>query len=438
MKLVADERNVASAIVAGSFVDEPSPVRDNWLQGGWEAPIPLERDRGVDELIHSSAFALLSDGTLSFVEPHTLVLLTGDGNDNDGRTNFPQIVANALSQNTNDCVKWKVEIWTWASAKSSEYDRFDSNDNFRVNLLDDYRNELLDLSPQARSDGAGVGASKGGDAGAGAVASKGGGGGGGGGGDVERRVAFQCPLHPAFFKKKADFAMAYFAKMHATQELRASLAAVDPRLKRVEITPGVPSIIVVEGDLSAENETNRSLIVEQAKKKISEVLGKVVEDPPFELTGVFSNDEIKADAAVKQAVFDLKVSYYSSSSGKKNCAVGGAEQLPVKVNLCYFRGNETGRDEVKRLMLLIKVEGFSQVNLIEKQQLQQKRSQHERKRQPGKASVWDDDETQQELYPVRTGKEGGFDVDKSHMMPGKTGEEGDPQQGKDLTTTWGL
>ena len=78
LQLIADERKVVKAIVAGSFVDEPSPVWDNWLQGGWEAPIPLERDRGVDELIRSSAFALLSDGTLSFVEPHTLVRITID------------------------------------------------------------------------------------------------------------------------------------------------------------------------------------------------------------------------------------------------------------------------------------------------------------------------------------------------------------------------
>ena len=93
--------------------------------------------------------------------------MTGDGNDNGGRTNFPQVVENALSQNTNDFVKWKVEIWTWAAAKGSEYGRFAGNDNFSLHLLDGYRDELPDLSPQVGGVVGGGGVGGGVDAGGG-------------------------------------------------------------------------------------------------------------------------------------------------------------------------------------------------------------------------------------------------------------------------------
>jgi hypothetical protein len=54
----------------------------------------------------------------------TLVLVTGDGNDNDGRTTFPKIVTEALKKNSsreasNEHALWKVEIISWKRCLSN-------------------------------------------------------------------------------------------------------------------------------------------------------------------------------------------------------------------------------------------------------------------------------------------------------------------------------
>jgi hypothetical protein len=48
-------------------------------------------------------------------KPHTLVLLTGDGNDNNGRASFVGVVTIALKKH------WTVEVWAWRASVSSRY-----------------------------------------------------------------------------------------------------------------------------------------------------------------------------------------------------------------------------------------------------------------------------------------------------------------------------
>jgi hypothetical protein len=50
--------------------------------------------------------------------PHTLVLLTGDGNSNNGASRFPDCVEKALRQG------WKVEVWSWKRSTSQVYRTF--------------------------------------------------------------------------------------------------------------------------------------------------------------------------------------------------------------------------------------------------------------------------------------------------------------------------
>ncbi len=67
-----------------------------------------------------------------------LVLITGDGNENENRTSFPQIVSTALDYG------WTIELWSWKaslSAKFTEIQRKDSS-KMKINSLDTYRTKI--------------------------------------------------------------------------------------------------------------------------------------------------------------------------------------------------------------------------------------------------------------------------------------------------------
>ena len=106
--------NVDEAIVAGSFAKHPdTPLWDKWRDSAWDVRL-LQlvggKEQAVDDILQSPLFATLAS---SYKEPRTLVLLTGDGNDNDGRTTFPLAVETALRQNILDIrhPRWKVELY---------------------------------------------------------------------------------------------------------------------------------------------------------------------------------------------------------------------------------------------------------------------------------------------------------------------------------------
>jgi hypothetical protein len=90
------------------------------------------KEQAVDDLLHA---AMLDDISKSFPERRTLLLLTGDGNDNGGRTSFPKVVEKALLNN------WDVEVYAWARTTSHKYRLFEDAypDQFSLNYLDDFK-----------------------------------------------------------------------------------------------------------------------------------------------------------------------------------------------------------------------------------------------------------------------------------------------------------
>eukprot|EP00617_Octactis_speculum_P018671 CAMPEP_0185751992 /NCGR_PEP_ID=MMETSP1174-20130828/10765_1 /TAXON_ID=35687 /ORGANISM="Dictyocha speculum, Strain CCMP1381" /LENGTH=152 /DNA_ID=CAMNT_0028429223 /DNA_START=54 /DNA_END=512 /DNA_ORIENTATION=- len=54
----------------------------------------------------------------SYARTQTLVLLTGDGNENSGRASFVELVDQALMAG------WNVEVWSWRRACSRKYVEF--------------------------------------------------------------------------------------------------------------------------------------------------------------------------------------------------------------------------------------------------------------------------------------------------------------------------
>jgi hypothetical protein len=126
---------IATRFVAGSTpADDTSSVKldskqRQWEQAGYEVhTFPRTgahggREFGVDEMLHSKVFhqihlANLEDNkrkAQSSKTAHTLVLLTGDGNDNSGRTTFKDTVEIALGYG------WRVELWSWKHSLSRAF-----------------------------------------------------------------------------------------------------------------------------------------------------------------------------------------------------------------------------------------------------------------------------------------------------------------------------
>jgi hypothetical protein len=67
-----------------------------------------------------------------------LILLSGDGNDNNGRTSFPGVVSIALEHG------WLVEIWAWKASLSTKY--LDLQRKYplqmKIKHLDIFRNKI--------------------------------------------------------------------------------------------------------------------------------------------------------------------------------------------------------------------------------------------------------------------------------------------------------
>lgn len=68
----------------------------------------------------------------------TLILLSGDGNANDDRTSFPEIVTLALE---ND---WNVELWSWKACLSRKFLAIQQEypSNMKIKYFDQYRNDI--------------------------------------------------------------------------------------------------------------------------------------------------------------------------------------------------------------------------------------------------------------------------------------------------------
>ena len=105
-------REAHERIVIGSHQSELA--RTEWEQLGYSVATDPRRgkERFVDEALHAQ---LMRTASRCFDPPHAIVLVTGDGNLNEGRTNFPECIEAALK---ND---WRVELHSWRHATSKTY-----------------------------------------------------------------------------------------------------------------------------------------------------------------------------------------------------------------------------------------------------------------------------------------------------------------------------
>jgi hypothetical protein len=140
-----EERFVASSV--GSSQQRSLPVWNQWRGAGYTVRLEdrsfNNKEVGVDEILHGLLGELASK---QFPTPRTLVLLTGDGNGNHGKSTFPNAVQNALRNG------WNVELWAWKSSLSNRWKGFEENypGRFSLHLFDPHKDALT-------SSGGGIG-----------------------------------------------------------------------------------------------------------------------------------------------------------------------------------------------------------------------------------------------------------------------------------------
>jgi hypothetical protein len=78
----------------------------------------------------------------------SLILITGDGNDNNNRTSFPDIVTIALDYG------WTVEIWSWKSSLSNKFVDIQRKypSKMKINYLDIYRSNITFIQKQKQKE----------------------------------------------------------------------------------------------------------------------------------------------------------------------------------------------------------------------------------------------------------------------------------------------
>lgn len=138
---VVNSRCCRNRIVFGSKPPANNAVWMKWKDAGF-------RVHAFDRAPHRGE-VLVDDGLLSMIneaiaqhsqQSHTLVLLTGDGNDNHGRASFAKSVELALRHG------WKVEVWAWKLCTNSKYREmqkaYADYGHFSLNYLDEFRDHI--------------------------------------------------------------------------------------------------------------------------------------------------------------------------------------------------------------------------------------------------------------------------------------------------------
>ena len=156
---VGGGRNIDRVYVAGSSRDiSEQPLEGNgvWDRWGTNSEICIKKrlsdkngkqhEEGVDELLHNKILEDIDKGG-------TMLLLSGDGNDNNGNTTFPDIVMQVLDTN-----RWNVELWCWKRNISSNWIKLANRykDTFSIHYLDDYRHAVTYKNRAIRAGSAAV------------------------------------------------------------------------------------------------------------------------------------------------------------------------------------------------------------------------------------------------------------------------------------------
>eukprot|EP00729_Bicosta_minor_P013858 gene13859-3404_t len=138
-KVVEGGRRVEERWVVGSGTR--SPLQQQWKSAGYAAKWDPRygSEHNVDEALQAQIWKALSKSYNFAIAQHTLVLLTGDGNQNGGASSFPDCIQAAMQKG------WRVEVWCWRGKSSKVYERFamEYPSSFVLSYLDEGSSSFL-------------------------------------------------------------------------------------------------------------------------------------------------------------------------------------------------------------------------------------------------------------------------------------------------------
>ena len=127
---VEARRNAKERVVVGSHESERTATE--WKKLGYTVVADPRRgkERFVDDALHAQ---LMRAASKSFDPGRVLLLVTGDGNSNEGRTTFPECVMAAMQ---ND---WHVELYSWRQSLNKVYVELAEQhaSHFSIHFLED-------------------------------------------------------------------------------------------------------------------------------------------------------------------------------------------------------------------------------------------------------------------------------------------------------------
>ena len=145
MEIIRGCRDVGRIVAAGT-----SPERDNLFWNRWGETAEIlhykkithsdgsKGEQGVDELLHLPILINLTDQA-QCNKQRTIILMTGDGNNNSGHSSFPSVVEMILEKTI-----WNVELWCWKRSMNTIWLTYSNKySSFSIHYLDDYRNEIV-------------------------------------------------------------------------------------------------------------------------------------------------------------------------------------------------------------------------------------------------------------------------------------------------------
>jgi hypothetical protein len=100
-----------------------------------------DKSMNADEVLHAQIYRAIGRSEIGNENSNlgTIVLVTGDGNDNNGLSNFPECIALGIR------LGWHVEVCCWGHSLSSNHRKLERSHPLQVTIRD-----LLDAPPEAK------------------------------------------------------------------------------------------------------------------------------------------------------------------------------------------------------------------------------------------------------------------------------------------------
>jgi len=141
------EGKTGTRLIAGSKPPAKGKIWQVWENAGYRVKVcSRDVDTGaedlVDEFLHAQAMNAVMAHAQDRPGENTLVLCTGDGNENHGFSNFVDVARNTAKMG------WRVEIWSWRHSISRKYQQLANEHHGRLSIhyLDEFEDQIISRS----------------------------------------------------------------------------------------------------------------------------------------------------------------------------------------------------------------------------------------------------------------------------------------------------